>query len=152
MNISETIKLTDVSSVETGSPEETESFGYQTGLKLNPGEVVGLCGPLGAGKTCLVKGIARAKGFDGLVTSPAFVLIKEYPGDVPVYHFDLYRLSEPAEADMEKLGYRDYYFGNGITVVEWAEKAIKTLPGNSLVIIIETGRGNKRKIETGRLR
>lgn len=108
------------------APEETERIGAELAARLRPGDVVGLYGDLGAGKTCLVRGLARGLHCTGEATSPTFTLIHEYPGRPPLYHFDLYRLRGSAE--LEDLDCDDYFFGRGVTVVEWAEKAGPLLP------------------------
>ncbi len=108
--------------------EDTLRLGEILGQCLSPGDVVALTGELGSGKTCLTQGIARGMGVsEGYhVTSPTFTLINEYPGDITLYHVDVYRLSGPA--DLEDLGYEEYIYGEGVVVVEWAEKIQSALP------------------------
>jgi len=102
------------------SPFQTQRIGKVLGRGLRKGDVVCLVGMLGSGKTTLVRGIARGRGIRGYVNSPSFKLINEYAKRIPLFHFDLYRL--PDISAVESLGYREYFYGKGITVVEWAEK------------------------------
>ena len=115
---------------------ETTSFGRSLGTMLEKGMVLALSGELGAGKTTLVKAIAT--GLDILeedVCSPSYTLINEYEGRLPVYHFDLYRLTDSSE--LYELGYDDYLEGEGISIVEWADAVSDALPGEYLSIRIE---------------
>jgi tRNA threonylcarbamoyladenosine biosynthesis protein TsaE len=114
----------------------TEEFGRRLGSHLFPGAVVALIGPLGAGKTHLTRAIAGGLGIANptAVNSPTFVLIQEYPGPVPVYHFDAYRLSGPRE--FAELGVEEYFAGGGVCVVEWADKVAAVLPADHLRIDI----------------
>jgi tRNA threonylcarbamoyladenosine biosynthesis protein TsaE len=102
---------------------ETKRWGELLGQRLEAGDVVALFGRLGAGKTCFAQGIARGLGVgdDVVVTSPSFVIVGEYRGRHPFYHLDLYRLGEPAE--IHALGLEEYVCGDGVTVLEWAQKA-----------------------------
>ncbi len=129
----------------TSSPEETIQLGQFIGEVLKPGSVIGLCGELGTGKTHLIKGLARGLGVDDryYVTSPSFTIINEYPGRIPLNHFDLYRLEEMDQ--MEELGYEEYFYGEGVTVIEWAEKVLPLLPENRLMIEITHLSENRRK-------
>ena len=120
--------------IRTSSPEETERLGERIGRALEPGIVVALIGELGAGKTTLTKGIARGLEVPDLVHSPTFTLIHEHKGRLPVYHFDLYRLDTPEQ--IEDLGYEDYFNGQGVTIIEWAEKIPSLLPDDHLEIRI----------------
>ena len=108
--------------LETDSPEATRKTGEQLGKQLGPGEVLALCGALGSGKTVFVQGLARGMDTDPgvLVTSPSFVILHEYPGRLNLYHFDFYRLS--GEREVRELGYEEYFDGNGVCAVEWADK------------------------------
>jgi tRNA threonylcarbamoyladenosine biosynthesis protein TsaE len=114
----------------------TEAFGRRLGALLFPGAVVALVGRLGAGKTHLTRAIAQGLGVTNpaAVNSPTFVLIQEYPGPVPVYHFDTYRLSGPRE--FAELGVEEYFQGDGVCVVEWADKVAGVLPAEHLRIEI----------------
>ena len=116
---------------KTNSSEETKEFGRNLTSRLKPGSVIALIGPLGSGKTVLVQGICSALEVKEAVTSPSFVIINEYPGrlggsPIWVYHFDLYRLENLEE--FAKLGYEEYFYGKGITLIEWAEKVTPFLP------------------------
>ncbi|MBI5562130.1 MAG: tRNA (adenosine(37)-N6)-threonylcarbamoyltransferase complex ATPase subunit type 1 TsaE [Deltaproteobacteria bacterium] len=127
----------------TNSPEETEGIAAALTRGLKPGACIGLIGELGAGKTCFVKGVAKALGVAGYVKSPSFNIINIYEAlPVPLYHIDLYRLSGPDE--LREAGLEDYIYGEGFSVIEWAEKAPGLLADCSLVVRIsykgETGR------------
>ena len=104
--------------IPTSSAEETQRLGQQIGRCVTAGMVIGLCGDLGAGKTCLVKGIATGLGIAAEeVVSPTFTLVTEhYRGRIPLYHLDLYRLEGVA---FEELGFEEYLFGRGVAVIEW---------------------------------
>jgi len=128
----------------TGGPEETELLGERIGEALEPGSIVALIGELGAGKTVLTKGIARGLRVPDLVHSPTFTLIHEHIGRLPVYHFDLYRLRTPEE--LEDLGPEGYFYGDGVVVIEWAEKVGELLPPDRLEIRI-SGEDERRTFE-----
>lgn len=127
--------------------ETTIRIGEIIGQVLQPGDIVGLIGELGAGKTCLTQGIARGLGVPaGLrVTSPTFTLINEYPGRAPLVHIDTYRLS--GSRDLGEMGYEDYFFGKNVVVVEWAEKIMDLLPETSIFIRLEYIDEDSRRIE-----
>ena len=128
--------------VDTEGEEETEALGERLASSLEPGDILALYGELGAGKTCLVRGIARGLGIDeGSVASPSFTLINEYPGRVPLVHLDGYRL-DSAEA-FEELGLEDYFEGEGVLVIEWAEK-VPNLPEERIDIAIQWVDENRR--------
>lgn len=120
--------------VETHSPEETWSLAAEIAAGLEPGTVIALHGDLGAGKTCFIQGLAAALEIDEPITSPTYTLIGEYEGRLPLHHIDLYRLSGPAEA--LGLGLEEYFDVNGITAIEWAERAEGLLPPDLLHIRI----------------
>ncbi len=101
-----------------------------------------LRGELGAGKTVLVQGIAVALGFDGYVSSPSFVIVNEYRGRVDIHHVDLYRISD--EGEIDDLGYRELFFGDGVALVEWAERGSGFLPDDRVDIHIESAGRDRR--------
>ncbi len=130
---------------ETTSAEATHAIGQLLGESCAGGETIALIGPLGAGKTCLVKGLAVGLGAPGdAVTSPTFVLIHEYAGRVPLYHVDLYRLE--ARDALNGLGLEEYIDSAGVTVIEWADRAPAALPGDHLRITIEHLGGDRRRV------
>jgi tRNA threonylcarbamoyladenosine biosynthesis protein TsaE len=116
----------------TSSPEQTQQLGQELAHRIGAGTVIALIGPLGSGKTCLAQGICRGLKVEEPVTSPTFILINEYVGRFPVYHFDLYRLSGADE--LLELGYEEYFYGEGACLVEWAEKAYELLPDDAIEI------------------
>ena len=120
---------------ETHSSEETEKLGYETGLKAKAGDIFCLSGDLGVGKTVFTKGFAKGLGIDEDITSPTFTLINEYNGRIPLYHFDVYRIGDIEE--MEEIGYDDYFFGQGICLIEWAELIEEILPEKRIEVTIE---------------
>jgi tRNA threonylcarbamoyladenosine biosynthesis protein TsaE len=115
----------------------TQALGRRLGHLLFPGAVVALIGQLGAGKTHLTRAIAEGLGVPDsrIVTSPTFVLIQEYQGRVPIYHFDAYRLA--AEAELGELGTEEYFEGDGVCLVEWADRVSGALPAEHLRIALE---------------
>ncbi|MFC2038690.1 tRNA (adenosine(37)-N6)-threonylcarbamoyltransferase complex ATPase subunit type 1 TsaE [Chloroflexota bacterium] len=127
----------------SNTPGQTQQLGRLIGELALPGDVLLLTGELGAGKTCLTQGIVWGLGIDEYALSPSFVIMRELHGRLPLYHMDLYRLDCIEES--ADLGLDDYFFGDGICVVEWAEKALSLMPKNHLGIKIEyvsdTGRG-----------
>ena len=118
--------------LKTAAPEETKQLGEKLAQLLEGGEVICLNGDLGAGKTAFSQGVARGLGVDGPVTSPTFTLINEYIGRLPLYHFDVYRLGGPEE--MDDLGYEEYFYGQGVCLVEWAKLVEEVLPQERLEI------------------
>ena len=126
--------------VESPSPEATQAAGERLGARLGPGAVVACSGELGAGKTCFLQGLARGLGVTGPVTSPTFVLINQYPGRLPVYHLDAYRAGSVAE--LADLGIEELMHGDGVTLIEWAEKLGPLLPPGAFTVEI-TGLGDE---------
>ncbi|MBE5039168.1 tRNA (adenosine(37)-N6)-threonylcarbamoyltransferase complex ATPase subunit type 1 TsaE [Ructibacterium gallinarum] len=118
--------------IETNSPEETRKAGKDFSKTLSPGAILALSGDLGCGKTEFVKGAADCFGGGDMVTSPTFALVNEYPGTVPVYHFDVYRLENPDPALCDWMD--DYLFGDGICLIEWADNVRAVLPENTIWI------------------
>jgi tRNA threonylcarbamoyladenosine biosynthesis protein TsaE len=132
--------------IETRSLLETLEFGGRLARELRRGDVIALSGELGAGKTALVKGIARGLGIAVEVTSPTFTLIHEYSGGrLALYHIDLYRIDSVPQA--LAIGIEDYLNGTGVTVIEWAERIASLLPPHSTRIRIESLGENTRRIE-----
>lgn len=127
------------------SSQETQSIGEKIGRCLVSGQVMALCGDLGAGKTCLVQGIARGlQVLDRYIPSPTFTIMNEYQGRLPLYHFDVYRLVGPEE--MEALGYEEFFYGEGVTVIEWAEKIAPLLPQDHLRVFLFSHSPKIRKL------
>lgn len=129
--------------VDTHSPQETQELGEALGRGAVRGDVILLEGNLGAGKTCLTQGIALGLGIQGPVRSPTFILANEHHGRLTLYHVDLYRLD--ALKEVEDLGLDDYIEGDGLTVVEWADKAPTYFPSQHLLVHLErTGETSRR--------
>ena len=123
-------------SIHSASVEETRNLGRVIGSNISPGDILLLTGGLGAGKTTLTQGILWGLGSDEYARSPTFVLVNEYHARIPVYHMDLYRLDTFEEID--GLGLEDYLFGDGLCVIEWADKAQGYFPLDHVDISIET--------------
>jgi tRNA threonylcarbamoyladenosine biosynthesis protein TsaE len=128
----------------TSSQEETFDVGYELGKKAKKGDIFGLIGDLGTGKTILAKGIAKGLGINEEITSPTFTLLEVYEAAIPLYHFDLYRISDDSE--LENLFFEEYWYGDGVSVIEWAERAMKRLPNDIFIIRLEYTGKNRRKI------
>ncbi|MBR2560697.1 MAG: tRNA (adenosine(37)-N6)-threonylcarbamoyltransferase complex ATPase subunit type 1 TsaE [Eubacterium sp.] len=121
---------------ETYSPDETFLLAQKLGQKAQPGQVYALDGDLGTGKTLFSQGFADGLGVAEMVSSPTFTIIQEYvTGRLPLYHFDVYRIEEPEE--LEEIGYEDYFFGDGVCLIEWAEQIRELLPEGTIHIHIE---------------
>jgi len=121
---------------ETHTPEETYAFGRAMGLEASSGDVLCLNGELGVGKTVFAQGFADGLGIQEPVVSPTFTILQEYTaGRIPLYHFDVYRIEEPEE--MEEIGYEDYFFGEGVTLIEWSTLIAELIPSHAKKIIIE---------------
>jgi len=128
----------------TEGPEETRLVGEALGGLLRPGDLVCLYGELGAGKTTFVQGMARGLGvLEAYITSPTFSLVNEYEGRLRFSHIDLYRLSSPD--DLEDMGFSEYP-GEGVTAVEWPERAGEELPDERLDVRLDYGEGDSRAI------
>ncbi|HEY7205862.1 MAG TPA: tRNA (adenosine(37)-N6)-threonylcarbamoyltransferase complex ATPase subunit type 1 TsaE [Methylomirabilota bacterium] len=112
------------------SPEETQAIGERLAAGLAAGSVVACTGELGAGKTCFLQGLARGLGVTGEVTSPTFVLVNHYRGRLPVYHLDAYRTDSLTE--LVDLGLEEMLHGDGVTVIEWADKLLPLLPARTI--------------------
>ena len=122
--------------------EDTQLFSEQLAASLQPGDVITLEGDLGAGKTAFTKGLAVGLGIKKNVNSPTFTIIKEYQGNMPLYHMDVYRL----EDSYEDLGFDEYFNGNGVTVIEWAHLIEEQLPNERLNIYIYHQGNDSRKL------
>lgn len=131
--------------VEIANLAATEAFGRRLGERLFPGAVVALNGPLGAGKTHLVRAIAEGLGVanPAAVNSPTFVLIQEYDARLPIYHFDTYRLG--AVREFAELGAAEYFSAGGVCLIEWADRVEQALPTESLRIAIEVVDADRRR-------
>lgn len=122
--------------IETFSPDETFRLGEKLAVKARPGELYTLVGDLGSGKTVLTQGIAKGLGIKGPVSSPTFTIVQVYEeGRMPFYHFDVYRIGDVEE--MDEVGYEDYFYGQGLTIVEWANLIEEILPSRYQEIKIE---------------
>ncbi len=128
------------------SSNETENFGSQLAKSLNSGDVVALFGDLGAGKTAFTRGLAKGIGFDGEVSSPTFELVHEYPGNIPIYHFDMYRIT--TWDDLYSTGFFDYLDMGGILVIEWSENIENCLPDGTIRVSITKNDNENERIIT----
>ncbi len=121
---------------ETFSEQETRSFGESLGKTAKPGTVYTLSGDLGVGKTVLTQGFAKGLGVTEYVNSPTFTIVQEYEdGRLPFYHFDVYRIGDIEE--MDEIGYEDYFYGEGVCLIEWAEVIEELLPKKRTMLRIE---------------
>ena len=132
--------MTASETVISHSPEETQAAGARLGARLGAGDVVACIGELGAGKTCFLQGLARGLGVEADVTSPTFVLVNQYRGRLPVYHVDAYRTESLTE--LVDLGLEEMLHGDGVTVIEWADKLLPLLPPSTITVTI-TGLGDQ---------
>lgn len=122
--------------IETHSEQETFALGEQVGKEALPGTVITLCGDLGVGKTVFTKGVASGLGITEPVTSPTFTIVQIYEeGRMPFYHFDVYRIGDLEE--MDEIGYEDCFYGEGISLVEWANLIEELIPEDAVCITIE---------------
>src|SRR2546428_8548700 len=129
----------------SNSPDETEAFGHRFAEKIKPGDVLALTGGLGSGKTQFVKGLAAGLGAATAATSPTFTLVHEYSGGgLPVYHFDFFRVEDRQSA--ERLGLDDYFFGDGVSVIEWADRFPELIPESARWILFSTKSETQRVI------
>lgn len=130
------------------SLEKTLDLGYQIGKLVNPGDIICLTGDLGTGKTHLTKGIAKGMQIDDYITSPTFTIVNEYEGRLKLYHFDVYRVNDPDE--IAAIGFDEYIFGDGVSVIEWSNYIEDLIPEEHLSINISkiyNINENFRKIE-----
>ena len=121
---------------ETNSAEETYELGRQIGIRAKAGDVYTLTGDLGAGKTVFTQGVAAGLGIDEAISSPTFTVLQIYDeGRLPLYHFDVYRIGDAAE--MDEIGYEEYFYGGGVCMIEWADLIEEILPPSYYRITIE---------------
>ncbi len=131
----------------SNSPDETESFGCQIARTVKAGDVLALTGDLGSGKTQFVKGLVAGFGAKTTATSPTFTLIHEYSGGrLPIYHFDFFRLED--RHSVERLGLDEYFFGDGVSIIEWADRFSDLIPKTARWISFETKSETQRAITT----
>lgn len=124
--------------LKINNKRETEDFGRELASRAKPGTVIALMGDLGTGKTTLTQAIAENLGVQEPVTSPTFTILQEYKsGRLPLYHFDVYRIA--GSEDMWELGYGEYFYGDGICVVEWADRIGELLPEDAIRVYLEYG-------------
>lgn len=129
----------------TRNENETRELGLKLAEKLKAGDVVAMTGELGTGKTALTGYIAEGLGIKKTISSPTFTIVKEYhEGRLPMYHFDVYRVSDPEE--LFEIGYEEYFYGNGVSVVEWANLVEELLPENAVRINIEYGEAEGERL------
>ncbi len=122
--------------VETWSAEETYELGKKLGKEAKPGQIYTLNGDLGVGKTVFTQGVADGLGITEPVNSPTFTIVQVYEdGRIPFYHFDVYRIGDVEE--MEEIGYQDYFYGEGLCIIEWAELISEIIPEDAKRITIE---------------
>ena len=125
--------------------EETIAFGREYASRLAPGTVIALIGPLGAGKTTFTKAIAKGLGIEETITSPTFTVVCEYDsGRLPLYHFDVYRVSDPDE--LFEMGFEEYLYKNGVCLIEWADLIDDILPANTQRIKLSYGENENERI------
>lgn len=120
---------------ETTSEEQTYEIGYKLAKQSKKGDIYCLIGDLGVGKTIFSKGFAKGLGIEEEITSPTFTIVQVYDGEKPLYHFDMYRIEDPDELEM--IGYEDYFYGEGVCLVEWANNVEDVIPKKAHWIYIE---------------
>ncbi len=130
----------------SNSPAETEAIGRQFAAKdVDVGSILALKGEMGSGKTLFTKGLVAGLGSDATVTSPTFTIVHEYPGGrLPVYHFDFFRLED--RTSLARLGLDDYFFGDGVSIIEWADRFSEFIPEQARWILFEIKSENQRAI------
>jgi len=137
--------MTTILLTETKTPEETEHAGFELSERLNPDDVIALYGELGSGKTCFVKGVARGLDVSLPVKSPSFAIINEYPGEVPLFHIDFYRVEKSAE--VEDIGWEEYLNTGGIVIIEWAERVKNMLPPRRIDVYFKVLSNTARRLK-----
>lgn len=120
---------------ETYSEEETKRLGINIGNSCKCGDIYCLIGDLGVGKTAFAKGLAKGLNIQEHITSPTFTLVNEYEGRLPLYHFDVYRITDIDE--MDEIGYEEYFFGDGVCLIEWADMIGTLIPDSAIWINIQ---------------
>lgn len=130
--------------IELNSLEKTENFGKKLGSLLDSGDILCMDGDLGAGKTTMTKSIGLGLGVEEYITSPTFALVNIYSGRLMVYHFDVYRLEDPEE--IYELGFDEYFYGDGVSIIEWAEKIKSILPEERIELYIYQGKDQNSRI------
>jgi tRNA threonylcarbamoyladenosine biosynthesis protein TsaE len=132
--------------ITTGSAHATEELGVCIGSLLQPGSFMALRGTLGGGKTCLTRGVVASLAPQSahLVASPTYAIMNSYPGDTPVYHFDFYRLT--GDDDIAELGFEEFFYGDGVCLVEWSERLRELLPHDALTLLFEYSGEEQRMI------
>lgn len=134
--------------IETACEEETADAGAELAQALRPGDVLAFHGDLGAGKTAFIRGVARGLGIEARVSSPTFTIVNEYPGRVPLFHFDMYRLASSEE--LFEIGWEDYLERGGVCCVEWTENVEDAMPEDAVHVRIEkTGEKTRKIVVTG---
>ena len=122
--------------IESFSEKDTFDAGMRLGQSCKPGDIVLLDGELGVGKTVFTKGFGKGLGIEEPINSPTFTIVQIYDGGrIPLYHFDVYRIADVEE--MDEIGYEDYFFGNGVCLIEWAKLIREIIPDNVLRVTIE---------------
>jgi len=122
--------------IDSYSEKETFDFAYKLAKETEPGAVFALIGDLGVGKTAFTKGFAKGLGIDDYIVSPTFTFVQVYDGGrMPLYHFDVYRIGDISE--MDEIGYEDYFYGDGVSLMEWANLVEEILPENTITVTIE---------------
>ena len=122
--------------IETHNSKETFDVGYEMGSKAHAGQITCLVGDLGVGKTVFTQGFAKGLGIDEPICSPTFTIIQEYhEGRIPFYHFDVYRIGDVSE--MDEIGYEEYFFGDGVCLVEWGNLIGELLPKETINVTLE---------------
>lgn len=133
----------------SSSPDDTEALGSQLAQSLSPGDVVACYGELGSGKSVFVRGVCRGLGVADSVTSPTFTLIHHYTGRLPIYHFDFYRIR--CEEDVRTLGLDEYFYDDGVCLIEWPERVANLLPARRVEVHLShhwaAESGSERKVE-----
>lgn len=137
MNIKRVLKIKN--------EEDTRRFGNELARQATPGQTIGLIGDLGTGKTTITKYIAEGLGIKATVSSPTFTIVREYDeGRLPLYHFDIYRIGDPEE--LFDIGAEEYFYGQGLCVVEWADLAPEAMPEDTLYVFLEYGEAEGERI------